>query len=277
MFIACRRTGCCPTAATPTRSPAPACTACSPPPSPPPATPANYASTPTPARSGIDAYQQLAQPQPGIAGQITARAEAHTIRLALIYALVDRATQIDAEHLTAALALQDYAARSAGWALDRRDRRPARRTDPRRPHRQPRRPDPQPDQRHPQRTTSPPANSTQHSAPSAAGRATATQIATGGRPAELWTAAPAALKDLLLLSYPTPRCRPTTALPCRISAALNTLRPPAPTTVKPSRLPSIDETDDGSCALTEDDYAPKLIALKHAEQGKRASKSGSSA
>lgn len=65
-----------------------------------------------------DAYRQLAQPQPGIAGQLNARAEAHTIRLALTYTLLDRAPAIGPEHLQAALALQDYAARSAAWALE---------------------------------------------------------------------------------------------------------------------------------------------------------------
>ena len=74
----------------------------------------------TPARRAwTDAYQQLAQPQPGIAGAISARAEAHTIRLALIYALLDNAREIQPAHLTAALALWDYAQRSASWALER--------------------------------------------------------------------------------------------------------------------------------------------------------------
>jgi hypothetical protein len=66
-----------------------------------------------------DAYRRLAQPQPGIAGAIGARAEAHTIRLALIYALLDDARQIQPAHLDAALALWDYAQRSATWALER--------------------------------------------------------------------------------------------------------------------------------------------------------------
>jgi hypothetical protein len=65
-----------------------------------------------------DAHRQLAQPQPGIAGQLGARAEAHTIRLALTYALLDRARAIESDHLQAALALQDYAARTAAWALE---------------------------------------------------------------------------------------------------------------------------------------------------------------
>ena len=66
-----------------------------------------------------EAYQRLAEPQPGIAGAIAARAEAHTIRLALIYALADDSRQIRPAHLDAALALWSYAHRSAIWALER--------------------------------------------------------------------------------------------------------------------------------------------------------------
>lgn len=55
--------------------------------------------------------------RPGLAGQIGARTEAHTIRLALTSVLLDRATRIDVEHLEAALALQTCAIRSAVWAL----------------------------------------------------------------------------------------------------------------------------------------------------------------
>ena len=60
---------------------------------------------------------ETAQPLDGLAGHITARAEAHTIRLALIYTLLDAEHQIAAEHLHAALALWDYTSRSARWAL----------------------------------------------------------------------------------------------------------------------------------------------------------------
>ncbi|MGH2862655.1 MAG: DUF3987 domain-containing protein [Solirubrobacteraceae bacterium] len=63
-------------------------------------------------------YPQLTEPGEGIAGAICARAEAHTIRLALIYALLDNDRQIQPQHLTAALALHDYAQRSATWALE---------------------------------------------------------------------------------------------------------------------------------------------------------------
>jgi hypothetical protein len=75
-------------------------------------------------RAWTDAYQQLAHPQPGIAGAIAARAEAHTIRLALLYTLLDNTRQIQPPHLTAALALWDYAQRSATWALERTARDP---------------------------------------------------------------------------------------------------------------------------------------------------------
>jgi hypothetical protein len=66
-----------------------------------------------------DAYRHLAEPQPGIAEQINARAEAHAIRLALTYALLDSARDIQPAHLDAALALWSYAGRSATWALQR--------------------------------------------------------------------------------------------------------------------------------------------------------------
>ena len=65
----------------------------------------------------IEVYPQLTEPAPGLAGAITARTEAHTIRLALIYALLDGQHDIQTQHLQAALALGDYTQRSARWAL----------------------------------------------------------------------------------------------------------------------------------------------------------------
>jgi hypothetical protein len=62
-------------------------------------------------------YPQLTAPGDGLTGNLTARAEAHTIRLALIHALLDGQRHIQPQHLNAALALWDYAARSAAWAL----------------------------------------------------------------------------------------------------------------------------------------------------------------
>jgi hypothetical protein len=134
------------------------------------------------------AYRQLAHPHPGIVGQITARAEAHTIRLALIYALADGQRQIGPQHLTAALALHDYASRSAAWALTGATGQPLA------------------EQIHAALQANPvgltrsqisdtlnhnqPAGQLDHAlnALQAAGRATVTQIPTGGRPAQLWTA-----------------------------------------------------------------------------------------
>ncbi len=65
-----------------------------------------------------DTYARLSEPAPGLAGAMCARAEAHVVRLALIYALLDRSTAINLAHLNAALALWDYATRSAAWALE---------------------------------------------------------------------------------------------------------------------------------------------------------------
>ena len=52
--------------------------------------------------------------RPGLVGGLLARGEAHVVRLAMLYALVDGTIAIDTEHLHAALALWDYAARSVG-------------------------------------------------------------------------------------------------------------------------------------------------------------------
>jgi hypothetical protein len=135
------------------------------------------------------AYRQLAtEPHDGVVAQITARAEAHVIRLGLLYALADGQRQIATTHLTAALALQDYAARSAAWALTGATG------------------DPLAEQihavlrQHPRGLTrshisqalnhNQPAGQIDHAldALHAAGRVTAAQIPTGGRPAQLWTA-----------------------------------------------------------------------------------------
>jgi hypothetical protein len=138
------------------------------------------------------AYTQLAHAHPsGIAGAICARAEAHVIRLALIYALTDGEPTIKTEHLQAALALWDYAARSATWTLKDATG------------------DPLAEQIHtalrqanPGGLTRSQINDTlQHNRPAEqiqraldaltlAGRATHAQIPTAGRPAELWTATP---------------------------------------------------------------------------------------
>lgn len=65
-----------------------------------------------------DLYPTLSAGRPGMLGAICGRAEAHVVRLALIYALLDdRHGLISADHLRAALALWDYAARSAAFVF----------------------------------------------------------------------------------------------------------------------------------------------------------------
>lgn len=68
-----------------------------------------------------DIYSALSAEQPGLLGAVTARAEAQTVRLALIYALLDGRNEIDEPHLRAALAVWEYcdasAARIFGNAL----------------------------------------------------------------------------------------------------------------------------------------------------------------
>ena len=64
-----------------------------------------------------ETYARLSEPSDGLAGALCVRGEAHVVRLALIYALLDRHQTIDVVHLDAALALWDYACASATWAL----------------------------------------------------------------------------------------------------------------------------------------------------------------
>ena len=135
------------------------------------------------------AYRTLAaEPTDQLVAQITARAEAHVIRLALLYALADGQRQIATQHLQAALALQDYAARSAAWALKGATGQPLAEQI----HATLR--------QHPDGLTRSQISQTlKHNQPAGeidhalhalhtAGRATPSQIPTGGRPAQLWTA-----------------------------------------------------------------------------------------
>ena len=58
-------------------------------------------------------YGALSAAQPGLLGAVTARAEAQTVRLALLYALLDGGIEIDEPHLRAALAVWEYCEASA--------------------------------------------------------------------------------------------------------------------------------------------------------------------
>jgi hypothetical protein len=58
-------------------------------------------------------YGDLSEGRPGMLGSMTSRAEAHVVRLSLIYALLDSKEQIEVEHLRAALAVWKYCEASA--------------------------------------------------------------------------------------------------------------------------------------------------------------------
>jgi hypothetical protein len=65
-------------------------------------------------------YDRLSEGLPGLAGALLARSEAHVMRLALIYALMDGQTVIGRPHLEAALALWAYVERSVHFIFEDR-------------------------------------------------------------------------------------------------------------------------------------------------------------
>jgi hypothetical protein len=60
-----------------------------------------------------EVYESLSEGKPGLLGAVTSRAEAHVMRLGLLYALLDGASQIGHRHLEAALSLWRYSEDSA--------------------------------------------------------------------------------------------------------------------------------------------------------------------
>jgi hypothetical protein len=60
-----------------------------------------------------DVYPELSEGEAGLLGAILARAEAHVLRLSVLYAVLDRSPVVRPVHLQAALAVWDYAATSA--------------------------------------------------------------------------------------------------------------------------------------------------------------------
>ncbi len=60
-----------------------------------------------------DVYFELSREHSGLAGSVINRAEAQTLRLALVYALLDCKGYIDKKHLQSALAMWNYAEQSA--------------------------------------------------------------------------------------------------------------------------------------------------------------------
>jgi Bifunctional DNA primase/polymerase, N-terminal/Protein of unknown function (DUF3987) len=60
-----------------------------------------------------EVYPRLSEGQHGMLGAVTSRAEAQVVRIALIYALLDKSSVISAPHLRAALAVWQYCLESA--------------------------------------------------------------------------------------------------------------------------------------------------------------------
>jgi hypothetical protein len=60
-----------------------------------------------------EVYPDLTADRPGMLGAVLSRSEAHAVRLALTYALLDQSPVVRREHLHAALALIDFAEASA--------------------------------------------------------------------------------------------------------------------------------------------------------------------
>jgi hypothetical protein len=60
-------------------------------------------------------YHELSAGRPGLLGAMLSRAEAHTMRLACLYALLDGAPAVDRDHLESALALWRYCEASARY------------------------------------------------------------------------------------------------------------------------------------------------------------------
>lgn len=63
----------------------------------------------------VKVYPELSEGKPGLFGMVTARAEAQVVRLSLIYALADQASEIDLPHLQAALAVWERCEASARY------------------------------------------------------------------------------------------------------------------------------------------------------------------
>jgi hypothetical protein len=62
-------------------------------------------------------YRGLTEGRPGLLGAITGRADPHTVRLSMLYALLDGQTNIGVKHLQAALALWRYCEASARYVF----------------------------------------------------------------------------------------------------------------------------------------------------------------
>jgi hypothetical protein len=73
--------------------------------------------TPAARDAWMAAYPELSEGHKGMFGAVTARAEAQTLRLSLLYALMDKAASIDLPHLLAALAVWERCEASARYVF----------------------------------------------------------------------------------------------------------------------------------------------------------------
>jgi hypothetical protein len=79
--------------------------------------------TPEAAGYWADLYRRIADDTPsGLVGALTARAEAHVLRLSVAYAGLDGTSEIDVVHLHAAWTLWNYSAESATYVFGNRSR-----------------------------------------------------------------------------------------------------------------------------------------------------------
>ncbi len=76
---------------------------------------APFTVTTRPGAVWAEVYPKLSEGRPGLLGAATSRAEAQVMRLATIYALLDKSAVVRAEHLMAALAVWEYAEQSAKY------------------------------------------------------------------------------------------------------------------------------------------------------------------
>jgi hypothetical protein len=60
-------------------------------------------------------YERLSEGCPGLVGALLGRAEAHVMRLAMLYALLDRSATIGTPHMMAALSVWSYVEQSIRW------------------------------------------------------------------------------------------------------------------------------------------------------------------
>jgi tetratricopeptide (TPR) repeat protein len=66
-------------------------------------------------------YEELSEGRRGLVGAVTSRAEAQVMRVACIYALLDRSEAVTRDHLNAALAVWQYCAASARYIFNPKD------------------------------------------------------------------------------------------------------------------------------------------------------------